>query len=325
MRCYFKLSCFVVSVAFLTAGRTLADPPGADKPPDARKAPASKFIRIQRNDQKEPTALETATVRYVPTAGDGKLVVDLVGVVHVGDRAYYEKLNKQLDQYDVVLYELVAPQGTRIPKGGRGKTDNPIALIQKLMKTVLRLDSQTDLIDYTRKNFVHADLSPDEMAEAIRKRGDDGLTLFLSIAADLLRQQNLQEMKRPKGGPPAKELDIDPLELLLDPNGAVKLKRLLAEQMEKLGGDAGLGGTIHTILVTDRNQAALKVFQKELAKGKKKIAIFYGAAHMPDFEKRLREDFGLKRASEQWLTAWDLQTKRNGNSDLLDLLKLFGE
>jgi hypothetical protein len=51
----------------------------------------------------------------------------------------------------------------------------------------------------------------------------------------------------------------------------------------------------------------MKVFQKELAKGKKKIAIFYGAGHMPDFEKRLRLDFGMEKKSVQWLEAWDLE------------------
>jgi hypothetical protein len=78
-----------------------------------------------------------------------------------------------------------------------------------------------------------------------------------------------------------------------------------------------------TILVADRNQAALKVFQKELAKGRKKIGIFYGAAHMPDFEKRLREDYGLKKASEQWLTAWDMS--RSKKSGLEELFKLFDD
>src|SRR2546429_235964 len=83
-----------------------------------------------------------------------------------------------------------------------------LALVQDLMKTVLDLDSQTEQIDYTRKNFTHADLSPEQMAEAVRKRGDDGLTLFLGIAADLLRQQNLQEMKRQKQ-PAREEPDLD--------------------------------------------------------------------------------------------------------------------
>jgi hypothetical protein len=43
-----------------------------------------------------------------------------------------------------------------------------------------------------------------------------------------------------------------------------------------------------------------------LAAGKKKIAIFYGAAHMPDFDKRLKEDFGMKRTTSEWINAWNL-------------------
>jgi len=245
--------------------------------------------------------------------------VDLIAVVHVGDREYYDKLNLQFEQYDVVLYELVAPQGTRIPKGGRRAGDNPLAMLQHLAKTVLGLETQTDRIDYTRKNFVHADMSPADMAEAMRKRGDNGVTLFLSVAADLLRQQNLAEIKPPKKGAKADEVP-DLLSLLLDPGASVKLKRLLAPQLADMAGGTGLGPTLNTILVSDRNQAALKILQKELAKGRKKIAIFYGAAHMPDFERRLREHFGLRRQGEQWLTAWDLRGDRSDAGDLLKRL-----
>lgn len=301
----FRSLAVVLSLAL--GSSLLAQAPSADKKVAYTKPEPSKFIRIVKDKEGQPVSLDTATVRYVSASGEGELIVDLVGVVHIGDRSYYEKLNRQFEQYDVLLYELVAPQGTRIPKGGRRDSDNPIALIQQMSKSFLKLDSQTDVVDYTRKNFVHADLSPREMAEAMRKRGDDGMTLFLSIAADLLRQQNLQEQNKAKGDAP-KEPEIDLLTLLLDPNGPVKMKRVFAQQLANMESPEGsLGQTMHTILVTDRNQAALKVFQKELAKGKKKIGIFYGAAHMPDFEKRLREDFGLKRHSDQWLTAWDMK------------------
>jgi hypothetical protein len=64
------------------------------------------------------------------------------------------------------------------------------------------------------------------------------------------------------------------------------------------------------------------VLRKEIAKGHKKIAIFYGAAHMPDFDSHLRADFGLERKSHRWLTAWDIRMKEKGLNDLLDILKL---
>jgi hypothetical protein len=307
--CLFRTLHYLLALMLIAFCAPLWAEPVAEQKAEAKKPPAAKFLRVQRDVKEQPVALETAIVRYVPAAGEGGVVVDLIAAVHVGDRAYYDKLNKHMEQYDALLYELVAPQGTRPPKGGK-RSDNPIALLQGMMKSVLALESQVERIDYTPKNFIHADLSPDEMAEAIRKRGDDGFTLFLSITADLLRQQNIQEMQKGKG-PAKKEPELDLLSMLLDPNAPVKLKRALAEQMESMTApEAALGATLNTILVADRNQAALKVLQKELVRGKKTIGIFYGAAHMPDFEKRLREDFGLKRDSEQWLTAWDLSLRK---------------
>jgi hypothetical protein len=314
------------AVCLAWAGPALADPPAAAKTEPKKKPEPTKFLRVKRDKGDTPIALETAVVRYVPKSGEGGVTVDLVAAVHVGDKAYYEALNKKMAQYDVLLYELVAPEGTRIPKGGKREKGNPLSALQDLMKTVLDLESQTEQIDYQAKNFVHADLSPEKMAEAIKERGDDGLTIALSVAADLLRKQNLEEMKKQKEPAKGKKKDKeddepDLMGMLLDPNAAVKLKRAMAEQFEASGDDGGLGPTIGTILVADRNKAALKVLQKEIAKGKKKIGIFYGAAHMPDFEKRLAEDFDLKKDKAEWLTAWDLKARRGGVPPVLKLLE----
>ncbi len=300
----------------LLAFGCLALPALADAPKPAEKS--GTFLRLRRDARGKAVALETAIARYTPASGEEGLTVDLVGVIHVADKGYYRLLNKELDSYDVVLYELVAPPGTRIPKGGRKTTDNPIAMLQKLMTTVLDLASQVEEIDYTRPRLVHADLSPDQMAARMRARGQDGLTLVLNIAADLIRNQNVQALHKPAGGA---DDDFDPLALLFDADSAGKLKRLMAEQMlvlEAPGG--GLGQTLTTMLIADRNEAAVKVLRKQIAGGKKKIAIFYGAAHMPDFERRLREGFGLVRSGQRWLTAWDLSPKKDPVNSLLKLL-----
>src|SRR5688572_15059353 len=79
-----------------------------------------KFVRVRRDDQGQPLAMETAVVRYIPAdAGAQAVAVDLIGAVHVGDKAYYDELNKLFESYDVLLYELVAPEGTKVPKEGR--------------------------------------------------------------------------------------------------------------------------------------------------------------------------------------------------------------
>jgi len=301
---------------FLFAPTSQAQSPQPTKKPTVQKATPTQFIRLQRDEKKQPVALETAIVRYVPVGGKGDLEVDLVGAVHIGDKDYYKRLNKQFQQYDVVLYELVAQPGTVIPKGGR-KKDDPLSLIMQVVKMVLDLELQTERIDYTKKNFVHADLSPEQMAEAIQKRGDDPVTLILGFTADMLRQMNAREQAEKnqpptKGTPPAANAsgseDLDIFSLILDQDGPKKLKRMLAEQLANIESPtSGLGPTLNNILIADRNEAAMKVFQKELAQGKKKIAIFYGAGHMADFEKRLRLDFGLEKKNVQWLEAWDLE------------------
>src|SRR5437016_124555 len=236
-----KVAFLLALLWFLFAPALQAQAPPAGKSAQGANAPRSgvqkseptQFVRLQRDEKKQPIALETAIIRYGPAKGEGDLSVDLVGAVHIGDKEYYKKLNKQLQQYDVVLYELVAQPGTVIPKGGR-KKDDPLSLVMQVVKMVLDLDLQTERIDYTKKNFVHADLSPEQMAEAIQKRGDDGLTLMLGFAADLLRQENLREQqakeqpKRPAANASGSE-DVDILGLLLDPQGPVKMKRMLAE------------------------------------------------------------------------------------------------
>src|SRR5262249_50279851 len=155
------------------------------------------------------------------------------------------------EDYDVVLYELVAEKGTRIPKGGRRSTDNPIALAQKIATAVLDLELQTNIIDYAARNFTHADLSPDEIAATVKKRGDDALTIALSVAADLLRQQNLrgqQPDRRPTRSFTEEASDL--LELLTDAAAPSKLKRMMADQLAAMSSPEGsLGKTLNTILI----------------------------------------------------------------------------
>jgi hypothetical protein len=85
------------------------------------------------------------------------------------------------------------------------------------------------------------------------------------------------------------------------------LKRVMAEQFEELEVSmAAFNGKDGSTIITERNNVALNKLRDELQAGKKRIAIFYGAGHMPHMEERLIADFGFKRTGERWLTAWDL-------------------
>ncbi len=186
---------------------------------------------------------------------------------------------------------------------------------------IVGLESQLAMIDYRKDNFAHADLSPEELQQKMAERGDTALTVGLSAISELIRNQNRamqresQQRENQQTGSQhrsdspesaASQLTSDSLlEMMSNPN---KMKLMMTSQFASEGAmEQGLGQTLNQLLVTDRNEAAMRVLQQQLASGKTKIAVFYGAAHMTDFEQRLVGDFGLTKTDQVWVDAWDLQ------------------
>jgi hypothetical protein len=276
--------------------------------PEAAKQ-TTHFLRLSRDKNNTPLALETAIMRFAPAAGDRRApTVDLVAALHIADSAYYRQLNREFQGYDAVLYELVAPDERKTPKPGDRPSDNPISLLQNGMKDLLDLEFQLKGIDYTRKNMVHADMSPDQFAQSMRQRGESAWTMLGQMMAYALAKQN---------GTGGDMSGAELLAALFDKNRAMALKRLLAEQFQEIEGAlAALDGPKGSTLISGRNKVVMDVLRKELAAGKNKIAIFYGAGHMPNFQKRLHDDFGMKPVSIRWLAAWNLkpETKPAANA-----------
>jgi hypothetical protein len=268
-------------------------------PPQDEKA-AGRFLRLARAQDHTPAALETAIVRFAPADGKRRTpTVDLVAAVHIADRNYYEQLNREFEGYDAVLYELIAPEESKVPLPSSPGSSHPISLLQNGMKDILALEFQLKQIDYTRKNMVHADMSPDEFSDAMRKRGESLMTMLARMIGYALTRQG-------ESGQGADNMQL--LLALFDNNRALALKRALAEQFESSEGlMMALEGPAGSTLIDGRNKVALEVLRKEIAAGRQKIAIFYGAAHMSDFQARLREEFGLAPVNTRWLAAWNLK------------------
>ena len=280
-------------------------PAAVGQPPDDQAKQtdnSSKYLRLAREADGTPAALQAAIVRFGPRDGGGESkgpVVDLVAAVHVAESSYYRQLNREFRKYDAVLYELVAPEGTKVPKGG-GESDSPVSAVQMGITSILELEFQLSAVDYRRPNMVHADMSPEQFAQSMQKRGESVLTMFLRMMGyALARQQGAGETT-----------DAQLLLALFDKNRALALKRVLAEQFEDLEGSLlALDGPDGSTIISERNKVALGVLRKQLAAGKKKIAIFYGAGHMPDLQKRLGKDFNLTPTGTRWLVAWNLKSK----------------
>jgi hypothetical protein len=273
--------------------------PAAAEKPVAEEASAEKprFLRLTRDAKQTPQALETAIVTYVPVdPAKGDVTVELVGAVHIGDKTYYEALNKEFEKYDALLYELVAPENTRVPKERKGVPGSAVGGLQVGMKEMLELDFQLDRVDYSKANFVHADMSPDEFAKTMSQRGESFAKMFFQMMGYGFSQQG-------KGG----NTEVELLMALFAKDRAHKMKIAMAEQFDNMEGQMEvLEGKDGSTILTERNRKAFEVLDRELKAGKKKLGVFYGAAHLPDMEKRLLNDFRMKRSGERWVTAWSL-------------------
>ena len=59
-----------------------------------------------------------------PLAGKPATDDILIDVAEI-EKAYYERLNKEFEKYDTVLYELVAPEGINPPEERRAEARHP--------------------------------------------------------------------------------------------------------------------------------------------------------------------------------------------------------
>ena len=267
---------------------------------EAKEGEYSEHMRIQRDHRGRAWSMDTAITRFELTNENGKTVfVDLIGAVHVGEKEYYDALNERFEMYDSMLYELIAPEGTVIPKGG-GERDitNPIAALQVGMMSGLDLSFQLEQIDYTPKNFVHADMTPEEFAESWTENNE-------SVSRILLKSMGHGIAMQSKGKGPS---NFSFLAAGLSKNPTLKFRRVAAEQMMSM--DAGMSifdGDEGSTIIENRNAKAMKILKREIDAGKTKLGIFYGAGHLNDMQERLENEFQMKRSGKTWLLAWKLR------------------
>lgn len=249
-----------------------------------------------------PVSLEAA----ISTFRKGNQTVDLVSALHVGEKSYYQALNQAFKGYDGVLYELIAPDDVRPGAGDR--SDNRLTDGQLFLTDLLGLKYQLFEIDYHARNFVHADLTPEELFASMEKRGESAKQMIFQILQESMGSSS----------------DIDPVDALalnvalprIMIQGAkasdhALLRRVFAQSFQKIEKvTAGLSGPNGSTLITVRNQRAIAVMQREFGRGRKRLAIFYGAGHMLDLEARLKK-LGFQPQSVRYVKAWDLREPKS--------------
>ncbi len=251
-------------------------------------------------------SLLTPVARYTHPSG---VTVDLVGAVHLAESGYYRNLNRAFKRYDKVLYEMVDGEGIsemlRIArkieqktataeeqqtfermveeqnKGGDSAFNNMLSSYYVLMAQSLKLSLQTECIDYSLDNMVFADVSSEELAEAMKNRGESWFGLIVGSMFQGGSSGGMSSLVSTR-----KELRRSFI-------------RGLAKECSR-----GSNAMENSAIIITRNERCLAVLDRELiplAAGSR-VAIFYGAMHLRDMHYRMLER-GFSLHGVQWLTA----------------------
>jgi len=245
---------------------------------------AEGFTRFTPGKKAQSGALQIAQATYSKPGSNVKIV--LHGVVHVADKAYFDAVQKDLDAYDVVLWEAVKPsKGAKVDPAMAG-----IGKMQKMMCEMLGLTFQREGIDYRRKHFVWADIDQNRLQKEMGGKTFSGMP-------GMLNPEMLKKM-----GPMMKAM------IKSNPAMRSMLKFQFAQQLSKAGsgGAPGMSPEMKRVILDVRNQVVEEALIKQLGIVKEgTIAIFYGAAHMPDLEKRLAK-LGYTKTAKSWKNAWSI-------------------
>jgi hypothetical protein len=290
-------------------------------PPAAAPTNPAPYLRIAR-PQTNVTELQVAVRQFVPS-DRSKPVVWLTGVSHVGESNYYSRLQKLLNAQDLVLFEGVTDRASRA--AGRkafDRSEDELGSLQNTMAESLGLAFQLQTIDYERPNFQNSDLTIEQIAQLIAKEGKPGGKP--SKTAEEF--QKLLEMMQ--GDSLVGALIGAGMKLIgSSPKLQAIMKLMMIEVLGRFSGDMskfeGLPPEwqkLVEVLIHSRNEAVMNDLRAELGKRSpaKSIAIFYGAAHMEDFERRLIHDMNYRKGREEWLPAFsvDLQKAQITDAEL---------
>ncbi|MEN8126277.1 MAG: hypothetical protein ABFR90_00565, partial [Planctomycetota bacterium] len=153
---------------------------------------------------------------------------------------------------------------------------------------------QLEGIDYSKENFVAADLKKEELEAEAKK---EGTTLDGLLSGG--------QGKGPKPGQAPPMPDPNQLRMMLRMAGVDQGKRMQAMQMVNPPTGHMPSAKMMKILVWARNERCMEVLKERLDAGDDNIGVFYGLGHCPDLEKRLLK-MGFKETKKEWTAAWIL-------------------
>ncbi len=184
------------------------------------------------------------------------------------------------------------------------------------MAESLGLVFQLEAIDYNRPTFRNSDLSIQELRQIFSRAGPGAQKGGSESFESLLGMM--------EGGSFFDAILQAGLRFLGASRKFQALSKLaLMDAIDEIGGDPGrVGGlpadlkSLLEVLIERRNERVIADLKSDLAEVGKggSISVFFGTGHMPDMERRLRDELHYRPAGQIWLTAFEVDLARAGVS-----------
>lgn len=274
----------------------------------ARVAPPGKFVRCVDHGRWE-CVVQTAIAAYQDAGG---VSVSLVAAIHSADAAHFQTIQRELESFPLVLYEGWTEEGEDETEG---PASEPVVL-DLLMKfsgfadrilTVFlgfrHVGQWSGAVDYSLSTFRNVDMSFREFARLSHERFETAAQLAAAwrlfpryVASVIIR-----------AAPISREEWSRILSLPRDWHQACRYvyAHEVCEASNLLGAYDALPEVRRTVTIHERNALVERVLFSEIRKGKTRAAVYYGAVHMPDLERRLLER-GFRKSRVRWIDAWDV-------------------
>lgn len=276
------------------------------------------YMRITRPNSNIVT-LEIALRKFEPARGKGPAVW-LSGASHIGETNYYLALQQHLEAQSLVLFEGVGARDKRMRFDPAEE-----ASIQHTMASALGLVFQLAAIDYNRPQFRNSDLTIPQLQRLLAGHAAGDPEGGGATGGHAGGNREFQELLGVMDGSSVLGALLHAgLKLIgTSPKLQAVTKIIMIETLGQLTGDMsaihGMPPEVQRLLeviIRERNKVVLEDLRKELLARPKprSISVFYGAGHMADFEKRLRNELGYTPRSEQWLRAITVDLRETGLS-----------
>lgn len=297
----------------------------APKDPDPQP-----YTRIANPDA-DTVQLQIALRKFVPAGRHRGPDVWLAAVMHVGEPEYYETLQRFLDKQTVVLYEGINPDAhphhvhdapgssAPAPKPPPPSGDNGGYSMQSTLARSIGLVFQLEAIDYDRTNFLNSDLSVEQIqrimagGKPLAAPGQGGRNTSFNTLLQIMDGSSFL----------GSLFKIGMQIIAASPQLQAVAKLTFIEAVGKLKGDLsdaqGLPPEwkdLIKVLIQARNQNVVADLKDELKTVPRSgsIAIFYGAGHMDDLEKRLTGSLHYRASGDTWLPAFSVNLRKSGIS-----------